>query len=803
MSSEQLRALFWHDWYAARYGLHGLEPPQLWDHYRAVGRPEGLCPNPLFDPRAYLDAAPDVAAAGVDPLQHYLQNGWWEQRSTGVPLPGVEAFTPEERAALEVFFWPEWYVAQLPPGWRSGLGAGGALLHCLRLGVMLQLDPNPLFSVRYYARWNPGLLEAAGCPTLHYLRHGGLEGRACHPLVQPELLPSDASGLHPPLVVALQRFLAGDAVRFNSLHRLEPLPAGAGRLERMQQLAAYAAAERPAAHPLVIQAFAGDDLPELQWREQQQRPAPELEAAAEPVQAIAFYLPQFHRIAENDAWWGEGFTDWRNAERARPFYRGQLQPQLPHGDLGCYDLADPAVLRRQAALAQRYGIGAFCFYHYWFDGRLLLETPLQHWLADPSIALPLCLCWANETWSRRWDGRPQELLIEQTYAEGYAEGLAASLLPALRDPRYLRWNGRPVLLVYRPGDLPDAAAFARDLRAALAAAGIAELELLGVWSFDRLDPHAIGFDGAVQFAPLQVPTPNLAEEPQLAVQCTPDDAPKIYAYAEAIRHGLAEAEQPRSFPLYSGLCPSWDNTARRGGNSVSWIGATPARFERWLRLARWRTQAAVQRGELRAPALFINAWNEWGEGCHLEPDQHWGYGWLEAVQAGVQPMPALRAGSAAFRAALAQCESPVLVDGLFWQSGQHGGGHYGLAVLWQLVAALEREGPGAPRRRLWLALDPERPVDPRLRDLLTRQRLQLLAVRDVQAIADVVNQGWFATFFAPAIVAYSGYRYGETSGGRFLLEDGPTRVVGTLHDVRDWQLAAEGARLTALRGYGR
>ena len=201
-----------------------------------------------------------------------------------------------------------------------------------------------------------------------------------------------------------------------------------------------------------------------------------------------------------------------------------------------------------------------------------------------------------------------------------------------------------MLLVYRPSDLPDAAAFARDLRAALAVAGVPELELLGMWSFDRLDPYSIGFDGAVQFSPLQVPTPNLAEEPLLEVQCEPHEAPMIYAYAEAIRHGLAEAEQPHPFPLYSGLCPSWDNTARRGCNSVSWIGATPGRFERWLRLARWRTQAAYTRGELRAPALFINAWNEWGEGCHLEPDTYWGYRWLEGALRAIDVCPKYDSG---------------------------------------------------------------------------------------------------------------------------------------------------------------
>ncbi|QPN65893.1 glycoside hydrolase family 99-like domain-containing protein [Synechococcus sp. CBW1006] len=651
---------------------------------------ERLREAPWFDGPGYLECQADVAATGRDAAEHYVRHGWREGREpAGCPALATVQHTPAALEALEQILWPTWYADQLAAEDRPG--EGEVLLHALRLGCLVGLDPHPLFSGQHYAHSNPDVVAAAMPPLLHYLLSGGREGRPCHWLIDAAFLGGQglAAGAIP-LADFLRRYRAGEALQPNPSQPLEP-PDPAGPEARQRQLLAYGRAHPEGRHPLLQRARDPVRLLDLEqleqeWPPEPTAPLPRRAGRAAAAQVIAFYLPQFHRIPENDAWWGDGFTDWTNALTAQPFYPGQLQPHRPHADLGAYDLADPAVMARQVALAHRYGISAFCFHHYWFDGRPLLERPLQQWLEHPELDLGFCLCWANETWSRRWDGSPEEVLIAQTYPPDYVERLAASLLPALRDRRYLRWGGAPVLLVYRPGDLPDPADFARRLRRALAAAGLEPLQLLSVWSFDRQDPATIGFDGAVQFAPLQIPTPNLALE--LPLQLAPAEESveelhkelRIYGYPEAIRHDLAELAEERGFPLYGGACPSWDNTARRGRRSVSWLGATPARFERWLRLARLRMQEQAGQGRLAAAALFVNAWNEWGEGCHLEPDQHWGSGWLEAVQRAVTPRlgglvllghDACNAGAqrtllcwlAELRRALPQLEIQVLVLG--------------------------------------------------------------------------------------------------------------------------------------------
>lgn len=345
-----------------------------------------------------------------------------------------------------------------------------------------------------------------------------------------------------------------------------------------------------------------------------------------PATVVAFYLPQFHPIPENDQWWGTGFTEWKNVARALPQFEGHLQPRLP-GALGFYDLRLAQTMRDQMVLAREHGIAAFCTYFYWFAGKTLLEAPLRAWLDDPSMDLPICLCWANENWSRRWDGRAEEILIGQDHSPEDDLAFIAHAADYLRDPRYLRVDGRPLLLVYRPGLLPDAAATAARWRAWCRDAGLGEIHLAYVQSFDNVDPRDIGFDAAVSFPPNNT---SLAPVTARRTLINPGYAGQVFDWRELAAFGPDPA-----YRLYPGVNPGWDNEARRSGRGRTYVHASPAGYAAWLR----ESVDVARRRSPDAPLVFVNAWNEWAEGAVLEPDALRGHAWLQATRAALAPLP--------------------------------------------------------------------------------------------------------------------------------------------------------------------
>ncbi|GAB3362763.1 glycoside hydrolase family 99-like domain-containing protein [Lysobacter rhizosphaerae] len=354
-----------------------------------------------------------------------------------------------------------------------------------------------------------------------------------------------------------------------------------------------------------------------------------VEPLPDPLAAtlVAFYLPQFHAIPENDAWWGQGFTEWRSVARALPQFEGHAQPRLP-GDLGFYDLCNPQVMRDQARLAREYGIGAFCFYFYWFGGNTLLESPLQQWLEDESIDLPFCLCWANENWSRRWDGRAEDILIAQAHSTEDDLAFIAHVARYMRDPRYLRVDGKPLLLVYRPGLLPDATATAQRWRTWCRDNGVGDIFIAYVQGFERPDPRDIGFDAAVEFPP------NLSTPPQLTAQqylINSNYSGQVLDW-RVVANDYCERNTPQ-YLLFPGVNCGWDNEPRRAGQGRTYLHASPQAYCDWLR------HAATHRLQAMAPAqrlVFINAWNEWAEGAVLEPDARLGHAWLHATRQALQ-----------------------------------------------------------------------------------------------------------------------------------------------------------------------
>lgn len=345
--------------------------------------------------------------------------------------------------------------------------------------------------------------------------------------------------------------------------------------------------------------------------------------ASLPVQLIAFYLPQFHPIPENDAWWGRGFTEWTNVVRGRPQFPGHYQPHLP-GELGFYDLRVPKIMARQVELARLYGIGGFAFYYYWFAGKRLLERPLETYLAS-DLDLPFCLCWANENWSRRWDGRDDQILMAQEHSPEDDLAFIEAVAKYLRDPRYIRVGDRPLLMVYRPALLPAPAKTAERWRRWCRDHGIGEIFLAYTQSFESEPPADYGFDAAVEFPPNNSHPVDITKQIQGR---DPDFKGTIYdwtIYPERSRHYA-----PCDYPIFRGVNPSWDNEARRRGRGAVFLGSTPAGYRQWLENAIGDTLERFQDPSERL--VFINAWNEWAEGAHLEPDDRHGYAYLQATR---------------------------------------------------------------------------------------------------------------------------------------------------------------------------
>lgn len=365
------------------------------------------------------------------------------------------------------------------------------------------------------------------------------------------------------------------------------------------------------------------------------KPAPTERA---PFRLIAYYLPQYHPIPENDSWWGAGFTEWRNVGRAFPVFTGHHQPRLP-GELGYYDLRIPEVMSRQIQLAKMHGISAFCFHFYWFGGKRLLERPIEDFLRNTDHDFKFCLCWANENWTRRWDGADHEVLIGQSHSAEDDIALIRYMQRYFDDPRYVRIDGKPVLTIYRPDILPDAKRTVDRWRKEAERAGLPGLYLVATNSFGFGEYEKYGFDAISEFPPHGL---NLSKTTR--VPCLhPDYKGNIYSYAKALEYVLTTfkpSKPPQGRVVFPGAMPGWDNTPRRPLNGNVFHGPTPALFYQWLT----HSVARVTQNNENERLIFINAWNEWAEGAYLEPDRTFGYSYLAACAAVVADNTEVDAG---------------------------------------------------------------------------------------------------------------------------------------------------------------
>jgi hypothetical protein len=391
------------------------------------------------------------------------------------------------------------------------------------------------------------------------------------------------------------------------------------------------------------------------------------------IKLIAFFLPQFHPTPENDLWWGTGFTEWTNVTKATPNFVGHYQPHLPT-DSGFYDLRVKETRLKQIEMAKGHGIAGFCYHYYWFSGTRILNEPVDAMLADKDHDMPFCLCWANENWTRQWDAAEHEILIAQKYAPEDNLNFIKSLVPFFQDERYIRLNGKPFVIVYRPQHLPDSKKSIEIWRKYCHEVGVGDIHVCCALTHGNMDHVSFGFDSGVEFPPHNLGGISGYVDKN-SLDFLTDFTGNVVQYS-AIANLFLNRDYP-GLNVFKGVFPSWDNTARRGPRAFTVLNGTPSNYEYWLKESVTQT---AERYPGQERFVFINAWNEWAEGCHLEPDRIYGRGFLDAtlrVRQGISQTSqfsdvGLPEGETSFfESLLAECNSyspEILSPECFWLS---------------------------------------------------------------------------------------------------------------------------------------
>lgn len=357
------------------------------------------------------------------------------------------------------------------------------------------------------------------------------------------------------------------------------------------------------------------------------------------IKPIAIYLPQFHPIPENDDWWGKGFTEWTNVTKAQPLFKGHYQPHLP-ADLGFYDLRLEEARIAQEELAKAYGIHGFCYYHYWFNGKRILEEPLKRKLQNPKEDFPFMMCWANENWTRVWNGGESNVLLKQEYSEEDDSNHIEVLIEYFKDDNYIKVEGKPMFVIYRPKLFPDIKKTIMLWREAVKKAGFPDL-YIGFAETNEYFNGVIndGFDFSFDFQP------NFTNRPATLYDSTmkryirqffkkvgilySNKYHLVYDYEEYSKIQMAVDFKKKTYPS---ITPMWDNSARRKFNYFILHNSSPEKYKVWLQhiIKKYKWERMPE------SFLFINAWNEWAEGNHLEPCQKWGNSYLQATKESLQ-----------------------------------------------------------------------------------------------------------------------------------------------------------------------
>lgn len=613
------------------------------EHYFFQGWREGRNPTAYFSTTRYLKDHPDVEKAGINPFYHYLTSNRHRRsdRTREADIAGgAESNQESVIALLRHYVDNDYYLSRYTDVGQSGLDPAE---HYVTLGAGLGYDPAPSFSTRFYLETYPDIERAGVNPFWHYVVAGQNEGRQPRPdlLAELRLLFDEdhycamnpdvvAAGADPFVHFMTRGWVEGrdpaswfDVRFYRSRHGL------AADVNPLEHFVREGQKANLQTHPFrrrdgycvhdEIRTFAN---PSKIYHEERD---PGICAGRVPnARAMALYLPQFHSIPENDAWWGKGFTEWRNVARGVPRFKGHYQPRIPE-ELGHYDLGRPDVMQRQVKMAREAGLEGFCFYYYWFNGKRILEKPLDEFLGNQGLDCSFSILWANENWTRRWDGFNEDILLRQDYRPEDDEAFMADLARYFQDRRYLRIAGRPLFIIYRPGLIPEARATIERWRRILRESHGIDPWFFMTQGFDDLDPRAYGLDGAMEFPPHKV-AQGLGSIIENVEVTDLRFTGRVVSYDDMVAN--AAMSQAAPFPLLRGVTPSWDNDARRQGAGTVYHGSTPKAYEGWLSEAIDYARAHPFHGE---SVVFINAWNEWAEAAYLEPDVHFGAAYLNAT----------------------------------------------------------------------------------------------------------------------------------------------------------------------------
>ncbi len=487
-----------------------------------------------------------------------------------------------------------YYILQNPDVRQADMAP---LWHYVNQGMMEGRKPSHDFDPDIYLANNKDVDEAGIPPLIHYIKHGIKENRRIKEQVikvpkldQNEKPSSELSSSQSPVTI--------NETVINDQHN------DANNLYREVYLT------------YLNNAISSKDNHFVEFQENESLNVEEI------IKYIAFYLPQYHPIPENDEWWGKGFTEWRNVTKALPHFHGHNQPQIP-GELGYYDLRIPEVLRRQVQLAKNYGIFGFCFHYYWFAKRRLLEKPLEIFINDPDVNFPFCVSWANENWTRKWDGNDQEILIAQEQSFQNDKKIIEDLVKLFQHPNYIKINNRPLFIVYRANLLLDINRTLDFWREYSIKAGSGNPYILAAQTFTYSDPRPDGFDGALEFPPHNVEvSPCINERLEYLNN---KFSGHVFTYKDLAK-AFSSSNLNAPYQLFKTINPGWDNSPRRINNALIFTNQSTATYEAWLSDISAYTYMRFPKEER---LVFINAWNEWAESAHLEPDTKFGYGYLQ------------------------------------------------------------------------------------------------------------------------------------------------------------------------------